>query len=60
MLKIHYTEIILLTIFFTVLAKYMNVYEENKVYNFLITHLIALILSLLLAKGIYEYTRKRY
>ena len=60
MIKIHYTEIILLTIFFTVLAKLMNVFEEKKVFNFLMTHLIALILSLLLAKGIYEYTRKHY
>ena len=60
MIKIDYTEIILLTIFFTVLAKFMNVFEENKVFNFLITHLIALILSLLFAKVIYYYTRKRY
>lgn len=60
MIKLEYKEIFLLTVFFTVLAKYMNVYEENKVYNFLITHLIALLLSLFIAKVIYEYTRKYF
>lgn len=59
MIKINFKEIFLLTIFFTVLAKYTNVYEENKIFDFLITHIIALSLSLLAAKGIYEYTRKK-
>lgn len=59
MLHLNFKEIFLLTIFFTVLAKFMNVYEEKKIFDFLITHLIALTLSLIAAKGIYEYTRKK-
>lgn len=58
-MKINFKEIFLLTILFTVLAKFMNVYEENKLYEFLITHLIALLISLLIARIIYEYTKKK-
>jgi hypothetical protein len=58
-MKINFKEIFLLTIFFTVLAKFMNVYEENKLYEFLITHLIALIISLVIARIIYEYSKKK-
>lgn len=52
-------EIVLLSIFFTILAVYMNIHEEKIVYSFLADHILALGIALLVSRIIYEVFQKR-
>ena len=47
-------EISVLTIFFTALAVYFDIHGEHHVLSFIINHVIALLLALILSKTIYH------
>ena len=51
--KIQIKEIIYLSIFFTLLALYFNIHKEHNVLTFIIEHVVALLLALILSKVIY-------
>ncbi len=46
-------EIIYLSIFFTLLALYFNIHKEHNVLTFIIEHVVALLLALIISKVIY-------
>jgi hypothetical protein len=48
-------EILFLTALFTVLALYLNIHNEGRVIGFIINHIIALLLALILSKGITHF-----
>jgi hypothetical protein len=50
-----YNEIFYLTIFFTALALYFDIYGEDHVLHFIINHVVALLLALLISKGIHTF-----
>lgn len=52
-------EIVLLTIFFTMIAIYGDIHGEHHVLMFIINHVIALLLALILSKAIYHIIRSR-
>jgi hypothetical protein len=58
-IKIAFKEIILLSILFTALALYFNIYEEKHVISFIINHVIALLIALFISKVIYHFLTKR-
>jgi hypothetical protein len=58
-IKIAFKEIILLSILFTALALYFNIYEEKHVLSFIINHVIALLIALFISKVIYHFLTKR-
>jgi hypothetical protein len=58
-LSISITEIVLLSILFTSLAVYFNIHGEQHVLSFIINHVIALLLALLISKAIYYLITKR-
>jgi hypothetical protein len=53
--KISVSEIIILTIFFTALAVYFDIHGEGHVLTFIINHVIALLLALVVSKVVYHY-----
>jgi hypothetical protein len=53
--KISVREIIFLTIFFTALAVYFDIHGEGHVLTFIINHVIALLLALVVSKVVYHY-----
>ncbi len=48
-------EIFYLTVFFTILAVYFDIYGERHVLSFIINHVIALLLALIISRGIYHF-----
>ena len=52
-------EITLLTIFFTTLAVYFDIYGEHHVLSYILNHIIALVLALILSKTIYHFIPNR-
>jgi K+-sensing histidine kinase KdpD len=50
-----YKEILILSFFFTALAIYYNIHDENYVLTFIINHTVALLIALILSKGIYYF-----
>jgi Kef-type K+ transport system membrane component KefB len=54
-INISITEIFLLSIFFTVLAIYFDIHRENNVLSFILNHVIALFLSLIISKIIFHF-----
>jgi hypothetical protein len=50
-----FKEIIYLSIFFTVLAVYFDIYGEGHVLSFIINHVIALLIALIVSRVIYRY-----
>jgi hypothetical protein len=53
-IHIELKEILYLSIFFTILALYFNIYGEKHVLTFIIDHIIALLLALIISKAIYS------
>jgi Kef-type K+ transport system membrane component KefB len=53
--KISIREIVFLTIFFMALAIYFDIHGEGHVLTFIINHVIALLLALILSKGVYHF-----
>lgn len=51
-------EIIILSIFFTVSAVYMDIHGKEIVYSCITNHMIALLIALLLSKIVYEWIHK--
>jgi len=58
-IKLNIKEIIGLSIFFTILAIYMNIHENKIVYDFLADHILALGLALIVSRVFYELFQKR-
>ncbi len=56
--KASWNEIFYLTIIFTALALYLDVHGEKRVYNFIVNHIIALVIALLVSKIIYHALAK--
>jgi hypothetical protein len=56
MINLHVSvrEICLLTLFFTGLALYFDIHNKHHILLFIINHIIALLLALILSKIIYE------
>ena len=50
-----YKEILILSFFFTALSIYYNIHDENHVLTFIINHTVALLIALILSKGIYYF-----
>ena len=48
-------EILYLSIFFTALALYFDIHQEHHVLSFIINHVIALLLALVISKTIYYF-----
>lgn len=48
-----FKEIIYLSIFFTALALYYDIYRERHVLTFIISHIIALLIALLISRAIF-------
>lgn len=48
-------EIIFLSLFFTALALYFDIYREQHVLSFITNHVIALLLALIISKVIYGF-----
>ena len=57
-IKIKFNEIFYLSIFFTILALYFDIYGEKHVLVFIINHVIALLLALIISKVIYVLVSK--
>jgi hypothetical protein len=53
--KVGVKEIAFLSIFFTALALYFDIHQEHHVLSFIINHVIALLIALLLSKTIYYF-----
>ena len=51
-------EILLLSVFFTVLALYFDVFGEKHVLSFIIDHIIALLIALFIARIVYKVLLK--
>ena len=51
-------EILILSAFFTALALYFDIYREQHVLSFIINHIIALLLALIISKVIYNFIMK--
>jgi hypothetical protein len=49
-LKLHWGEIIFLSIFFTFLAIYFDIHGERGILTFIINHVIALVIALIVSK----------
>ena len=58
-IKFDIKEIVLLSIFFTALAVYMNIHEDKIVYDFLADHILALGIALLVSRVFYDVFQKR-
>ncbi len=58
-IKLSLKEIVFLSIFFTLLAVYMNIHEDRIVYDFLADHVLALGIALLVSRIFYELFQKR-
>lgn len=58
-LEVGYKQVILLSIFFTGLAVYLNIHEEKLVFNFLADHLIALLIALFVSRIIFIIYKKK-
>lgn len=52
--NVEYKEIIYLSVLFTILALYFDIYGAHHVLTFIIDHVIALLLALLISKIIYK------
>jgi hypothetical protein len=50
-----FKEIIFLSIFFTILAVYFDIYGERHVLSFIINHTIALLIALIVSRAIYHF-----
>ena len=50
-------EITILTIFFTGLAVYFDIYGEHHVLSYILNHIIALVLALIFSKTIHNFIR---
>ena len=59
MISINIIEICVLSVFFTFLAFYFNIYGEKHVIAFIINHVIALFIALLIS-GIFYYIFNKY
>jgi hypothetical protein len=58
-LEIGVKEIFYLSIFFTALAVYFDIHGEQNVLSFIINHVIALLIALLVSKAIYHILKNR-
>jgi hypothetical protein len=58
-IKLSLREIIIMSIFFTILAVYMNIHEDKIVYDFLADHILSLGIALIVSRIIYEIFQKR-
>ena len=58
-LEVGYRQVILLSTLFTALAVYLNIHEENLVFNFLADHLISLLIALFVSRIIYIIYKKK-
>ena len=54
MFDIQYKEIIVLSILFTSLAYYLDIHRRKRVNVYIINHLVAIALSLIISKFIYN------
>jgi hypothetical protein len=52
--RVNFTEVFYLSIFFTILALYFNIYGERNVLSFIISHVIALLVALIVSRVIYR------
>lgn len=57
--KIGVKEILYLSIFFTALAIYFDIHREHHVLSFIINHVIALLIALLVSKAFYHLVTNR-
>ncbi len=57
-IKIGAKEIFYLSVFFTILALYFDIYGEKHVLSFIINHVIALLIALLVSRVIYHFLTK--
>ena len=53
MFDIYYKEIIVLSIIFTSLAYYFDIYRKKRVTSYVLTHILAIAISLGISKMIY-------
>ncbi len=58
-IRFNIKEIILLSVFFTALAIYMNIHEEKIVYDFLADHILALGIALVVSRVFYDVFQKK-
>ncbi len=54
-LKLEIKEIFYLSVFFTALAIYFNIYGEKHVLSFIISHIIALLIALIISRLVYHF-----
>jgi Kef-type K+ transport system membrane component KefB len=57
--KIQIKEILYLSIFFTLLALYFDIHKEHNVLTFIIDHVVALLIALIISKVIYYFITNR-
>jgi Kef-type K+ transport system membrane component KefB len=57
--RIEFTEIFFLTIFFTALAIYFDIHREHHVLTFIINHVIALFLALIISRVAVKFLTNR-
>jgi hypothetical protein len=57
-ITLRFKEIFYLSIFFTILALYFDIYGEKHVLIFIINHVIALLIALIISKIIYVLISK--
>jgi hypothetical protein len=58
-IELRIMEIVILSIIFTGLAVYFNIYGEKHVLSFIINHVIALLIALLISKLLYQFIKKQ-
>lgn len=58
-LKVGLKEIAILSVFFTALAVYFDIHREHHVLSFIIEHVIALLVALIVSKGIYHFITEK-
>jgi hypothetical protein len=54
MIVINYKEIICLSILFTVAAYYLDIHRKRRVFSYMLSHLFAIFISVLISKILYD------
>lgn len=54
MIDIDYTEIIGLSILFTLFAYYLDIHRKKRIHSYILSHVFAIIISLCISKLIYS------
>lgn len=54
-IKVGFKEVFFLSTFFTFLAVYFDIHRQHNVFNFIIDHVIALLIALFVSKAIYYF-----